>query len=221
MQLLCDAKVCICPCKSGRDSVSILLHLVLCCCLDASSHPNSQYTCSYWEHICLMMSDRHDIAYTFLCTPSPTCPLCQFWMSIISWHHQPPRTPTSVTADTEVSAHYPTAPLTPFPSLAVPLLSVSSHICQGPRSSAMWFYTQQCWSVQQSSSLAFQDLLIPPESWNHSHSFALLLSFSCIRNQIISLSFKPLSITVSKLPWKKSLLTLKKINILFELPFHA
>lgn len=150
-----------------------------------------------------MTSDRHDIAFTCLCTPSPTCPPCQFWMSIISGITLP-RTPTSVTADTEAGAHCPSTPLSPFPSPAVPMPSVSSHdICQGPHSFTVWFYIQQSWSVQQSSSLALRDLLIPPEGWNHFHSFTLLLSFSCIRNQIIILSFKPLRVTVSKLLWKK------------------
>lgn len=162
-----------------------------------------------------MTSDRHDIAYTCLCTPSPTCPPCQFWMSIITAITLP-RTPTSD------SRHCPSTPLIPFPPLAFPMPSVSSYdICWGPHSFTVWFYIQQSWSVQQSSSLALQDLLIPPESCSHFHSFTILLSFSWIRNQIIIPSFKPLSITVSKLSWKKSLLTPKKINILFELPFHA
>lgn len=155
--------------------------------------------------------------YLFVC-PIPHMPT----LPALDIHHQWHRlAKNSSLCD---STHWSGCPLTlhtphSFPSLAAPVPSVSSHdICQGPHTFTPRFYIEQSWSVQQSSSLAFQDLLIPQKA---EIAFTALLYSSVLP----LLETKILSFLLNIFPSlfksynKNSYLTLK--NIIFEVPFHT
>lgn len=168
-----------------------------------------------------MTSDRHDIAYTCLYTsPSLACSPCQFQMPIITGITLP-RTLTSVTLSTELGTCCPSTPLSlPFSIFLCGFPLFTWHL---PRSSL--FYCMFLYSAELTCPAKF---FLSFTGFTKFHqkaeiTFAALLYFSaffCIRKQTTILSFKGLSITVSTPSWKNTLWHLKKIYILFELPYH-
>lgn len=83
MLLLCLPNVCICPFKSERDSVSILICLVLCCHLDVSPTPISAHLILLRAYMSADVRQTWHSIYLFV-YPVPHMPT----LPLLDVHHQ-------------------------------------------------------------------------------------------------------------------------------------